>query len=251
MYWCYVDESWQDGGTEKVGVLAAAVGPYTEFEKLDQFMYNVRKKYIGGDHARDRRSELKGADLLSNFSFKMAEKHGYSRNLAVAREVFEWVKTSAIRFIGITAYGTSQPSLLAPRAKDLARPFKELCVRAKAAVPDGERGVLVFDQRVGAQQDISIAVYHYLAGMSDNATLAPHPLIGVSNVLPGLQLEDMAAYVLGRWATGDNRHLLFYKLVAGAQFSKLCSGGGTLHGLVRLQCEDDGTCILRRERLRP
>ncbi len=251
MYWCYIDESWPDTLNEKVGVLAAAVGPQEAFERLDRFMYQMRRKYYSEEHARDRGKELKGADIFSSYSFKMEQKYGFSKNLCIGREVFEWVAKSDIRLIGVSVYASTQPSLLTHNSKDLSRPFRELCLRAKAAVPVTKRGVMVFDQRVGAQEGITIGIYHYLAGMADNHTLSPYPLIGVSNVLAGLQLADMAAYVLGRWATGDDRCRLYYRLVSNCQLRPNGQNGLPLFGLIRLQHQSDGSYTVRRERTRP
>ena len=105
MYWCYIDESWRDGQNEKIGVLAATIGSAQDFKKLDQVMYQARRKYLGEEHA-----------------------------------------------------------------KDLARPFRELCIRLMAAIPQRQKGIMVFDQRVGAQEDISIAISNYLAGMASKQT---------------------------------------------------------------------------------
>ncbi len=250
MHWCYIDESWRDGEGEQIGVLAATVGSASEFERLDQAMFRARRKYLGEAHAKDRTSELKGSSLLGSNSFKMLRNHGYSKNLWIAREVLEFVKSSSIRFVGITVYGADRPNLLAPDAKDLARPFRELCVRVKASVPVRQKGVMVFDQRVGAQEGISIAISNYLAGMADNASLHPYPLVGVSNVHAGLQLADLAAFILGKWAAGDDQFLPYYKLLTASQFVGKSRHGSTIYGLVRLQHQAGGKFTIRRERTR-
>ena len=250
-YWCYIDESWRDGLHEKIGVLAATVGTAADFEKINRAMYRARRKYMGEEQAKDRTSELKGTKLFAQNSFKMQEKHGHSKNLWLAREVLEAAKDSSIRYIGVTVYGTKQPSLLAPKAKDLARPFRELCIRLMAAIPPKEKGIMVFDQRVGAQEDISIAISNYLAGMPDNHSLLPHPLVGVSNVHAGLQLADLAAFILGKWAEGDNRFQPFYKYLTASQMEGLSKRNTKLYGLVRLQHEEDERFTIRKERTRP
>jgi hypothetical protein len=192
--WCFVDESWHKAANEHVGVLAAVVGPKLDFDELGRLLFRVRKKYYGEDHARDLSSELKGTSLFSNFSFKQ-QQAGFSKNLLVAREAFEWAATSNIRFVGICVYGDTAPPLLTPNLKSLATPFRELCVRILSHVPDHQNGQLIFDQRLGAQEEISIAVHNYLAGIKENHRLIPNPFVGVSNVWPGLQLADLAAYI--------------------------------------------------------
>lgn len=249
-YWCYIDESWRDGPHEKIGVLAATVGTASDFEKLDRAMYRARRKYLGDEHAKDRKSELKGTKLLAQNSFRMQERHGHSKNLWLVREVLEAAKANSIRYIGVTVYGSKQPSLLAPKAKDLARPFRELCLRLKAAIPRREKGIMVFDQRVGAQEDISIAISNYLSGMPDNRALHSHPLVGVSNVHAGLQLADLAAFILGKWAEGDNRFQPFYKYLTASQMEGLSNRKTKLHGLVRLQHEENERFTVRNERTR-
>lgn len=250
MYWCYIDESWRDGPNEKIGVLAATIGTSNDFEKLEKVMFAARRKYFGLDHAKDKTLELKGTSILSKQSFKMLEKHGHSKNLWLVREVLEAVKTTSIRYAGVTVYGTTQPSLLAPNAKDLARPFRELCLRLLAAIPKNEEGTIVFDQRVGAQEDISIAISNYLAGMADNNSLHPHPFVGVSNVHAGLQLADLTAFILGKWAEGDNQFQRYYKFLTASQMIGKLNRDKKIYGLVRLQHHQDDQFTIRRERVR-
>lgn len=246
--WCYVDESWQTGVKEHVGVLAGVVGPATQFAELTKLMYRIRKKYYGIEHARDLARELKGKSLLSNNSLKHQEK-GYSKNTTVAREVLEWVAASDMKVVGITVYGASAPPLLSQEAKDLARPFKELCIRVMTCVPEGKTCQMVFDQRVGAQQSIAIAVHNYIAGMVDNSRLSPFPLMGVSNTLAGLQLADIVAYILGRYSRGDDRFLWWYKKVSSLQSDGDDYKGQRVYGLRRLQWEGEEAFSVRTKRL--
>jgi len=250
MYWCYIDESWRDSGTEHIGVLSACVGTEKDFQRLGREMFRIRKKYFGEKHAKDGTSELKGTKLLSANSFRMLQKHGYSKNLVVAREVLEYVARTPIRYIGVTVYGDRKPDLLAPHAKDLSRPFKELCKRVLTSIPQSTQGLLVFDQRVAAQEAISLAIANYIAGMHSNPRLHPWPLIGVSNVHAGLQLADLAAYILAKWADGDNSLKTFYQLVSSSQLHGNDDRGRAIHGLVRLQDHGNQEFRIRKERLR-
>jgi Protein of unknown function (DUF3800) len=232
--WCFIDESWHKGPREEVGVLAAAVGPRRDFDALGHFLFRTRKKYYGEAHARDLRSELKGKDLFSNLSFR-AKESGYSKNLSVVREVLEWVERSSIRLIGISIYGDTRPPLLTPDLKLLSPPFRELCIRILAQIPENQSGQLIFDQRLGAQEEISVAVHNYLAGIRENTRLLPYPLIGVSNVWPGLQLADIVAFILGKYATGDDRFGFYYRKITKAQTEGTDHRQRRVFGMLRLQ----------------
>jgi hypothetical protein len=245
--WCFVDESWHAAKKEHVGVLAAAVGPKAEFEELGRFLFRVRKKYYGEAHARDLRSELKGKDLFTKLAFKQHQA-GYSKNLSVAREVLEWLGHSNIRLIGVCVFGDTKPPLLSPDTKLLSTPFRELCIRIMAQIPAGRSAQLIFDQRLGAQEEISIAVHNYLAGIRENDRLMPHPLIGVSNVWPGLQLTDIVAFVIGKHAAGDEKLAFYYRLISRLQVRGTDHRQRRVYGLLRLQRSESDKYSIRTTR---
>lgn len=245
--WCFIDESWQEGEQEKVGVLAAAIGTKADFSDLGRLMYRIRKKYYGEPHARDLRSELKGANLFSNASFKLHDT-GFSKNLTVAREILEWTATSNIRLVGVCIYGKDRPPLLTPNLKALSTPFRELCVRVLSHIPERHHGEMIFDQRLGAQEDISIAVHNYLAGIPEPHRLIPYPLIGVSNVWPGLQLADIVAHILGKYAIGDERFDFWYRKAKLIQTDGKDHHGRQVFGFVRRQWLGDDNYEVRKIR---
>jgi hypothetical protein len=247
---CFIDESWGRGTREENAVLAGVVGNVEDFDRLDSALYAVRRKYYGTSHARDLQRELKGKDLFSKASFAHAQK-GFARNLTVAREMLSYATESGIRVVGVTVYGNVAPELLSPKAKQLERPFLELCRRVSCQVVTGRKCALVFDQRLGAQQQISIAVKHYLAGIPrQSQKLHPDPFIGVSNVFAGIQLADCIAYILGRYAAGDDRFREWYRHISRMQTSGMDHRGRKLYGLVRLQWDGAAKYVIRQERLK-
>ena len=246
--WCFIDESWHDGANEKIGVLAAVVCSRATNELLQREMYRVRKKYFGEENARDLKSELKGKNLFSNASIAHVKEHGFSRNLAVAREIIEISKKADIRIAVGVVYGKDTPPLLSPQPKILAPPFRELCVRIRSQMKAGHLCQLVFDQRLGAQEGISIAVHNYLAGLAPPHRIFPHPLIGVSNIFAGLQFADMVAHIIARYSSGDDRFLLWYRLLSALQIEGVDHRGNPVFGLYRQQWLGGENYVPRRLR---
>jgi len=84
-YVCFFDESYPPEGVV-TSVLACLMRNETVRE-LDQIMYRARHTHFGKKHAHTLLYELKGKDLLSSASFRMAKKHGYSINHALVQDV--------------------------------------------------------------------------------------------------------------------------------------------------------------------
>ncbi|MDA2926341.1 DUF3800 domain-containing protein [Acidobacteria bacterium AH-259-G07] len=244
---CFVDESWHEAKKEEVGVLAGVLGEEHVFENLEKAMYAIKYKYYDKQYAKDLTQEFKGKKLFSNLSFKHRKK-GYSKNLTIARELIRSARDCGIKIIGITVYGSRKPPLLSPLAKQLERPFKELCRRIISQIQRGEVGTLVFDQRIGAQQEISIAMYNYLAGITSTKKLRPHPFIGVSNIFSGLQLADVIAYILGKYATGDSRFDEWYRRLTPLQIEGKDYENKNIYGLIRLQWQGPTRFLVRKLR---
>jgi hypothetical protein len=246
--WCFIDESWQESGPEHIGVLAAVVCSWSTHEKLAHEMFRLRRKYYGDAHARDHTRELKGRELLSNASFKHAAAHNFSKNLTIAREILEFARGENIRLSAGAFYGDKPPPLLSSNPKMLAPPFRELCLRMWAHLPAPGHAHIVFDQRLGAQEGISIAMHNYLAGMATPHRIRPLPLVAVSNICAGLQLSDIVAFIVGRYSSGDERFLSWYKLVSRLQIEGRDHRGRPVFGLFRLQWVGDENYLPRRSR---
>lgn len=233
--WCFIDESWQRSTGEEIGVLAAVICSWETHEALACEMHRVRRKYYSETNARDSLRELKGKELLNNNSFKHATDGGFSKNQMVAREILEFALQTDLRVVVGVVYGETRPPLLSPDPKLLAPPFRELCNRVLAHLPDHSRGHLVCDQRLGAQEAISISIHNYLAGLPQPHRIRTIPLIAVSNVCAGLQLADIAAYIVGRYSIGDDRFQPWYQRIKRLQIECVNHRGQKVYGLYRQQ----------------
>ena len=66
----------------------------------------------------------------------------------------------------------------------------------------GNFRLLTSSSRIGAQKDIAIAIYNYVAGMKlFNVEMFPY--FAVSNVSPGVQFADVMAYLLAKKEEND------------------------------------------------
>jgi hypothetical protein len=205
--WLFVDESWSPKNRNPAyGVLFGVLVRHDQLDRLERLLYATRKKYYGSDNARDLRYELKGNELLSNYVLRMWRPRGVlPRNLCVVRELLSYPRQHPdfyIRLFATTVYSSDSrhPSLLSPDPRNLSEPFRHLVeTTSLAAAEDApERTItLVFDQRLGAQKDIAIAVHNFVGGIQ-LPNVHRYPYFAVSNVSPGVQLADILAHLLSK-----------------------------------------------------
>lgn len=208
--WCFFDESYPDGNSN-VTALSACLMHFGSVPILDRILYTARKRHFGMANAKDLHAELKGNQLFSNNSFKMAAKFGSSTNLEAATTVFEKCmehqKRHPILVFGAVAYG--EKSILKQLgSKKLSKPVADILDKvSSAATQMSLRGTvnLVFDSQIcGDEHNIAASVRRFVAGVR-LSNVSPYPLVGVSHVSPGIQFADMCAYLLARTACGDTR----------------------------------------------
>jgi hypothetical protein len=206
--WFFVDESWSaDTCKPKFGVLLGILVKDEDLARLDKFLFSVRKKYFGDANAKNKSFELKGKDLLSKYILKQYQqgKSGKSipRNLCIVKEMLNYpTEYFFLKIFASTVFSMTKrhPPLLSPNPRALSDPFKRLIENVSTAAKEdapGRKVTLVFDQRIGAQKDIAIAIYNYVAGMK-LANIEIFPYFAVSNVSPGVQFADVMAYLLAK-----------------------------------------------------
>jgi len=223
---CYFDESWQEIDTNlKVGIIFGVLINKELISKLDDFLYQIRKKYYSKDHAKDKNTELKGNKLFSNRTFKIAAQNPdvMPINHCIAMEIIGWCKKLPIdiapKVFASFVYGTD-PHLRCLDSKHLDLPFIDLCCKISKAVSEiDENGVatLIFDERGGTQKGIAIAIYNFIKGVGI-PHINPTPYFAVSNVDSGVQLADLFAYIAIKRATKDTRFMEWYKHIAPLQW---------------------------------
>lgn len=217
--WFFVDESWSpDGVRPSFGLLSGILVEENKLPSLEDFLFSVRKKYYGQEHARDYRRDIKGKDLLSNQMLRLwASSGSMPNNICIAKEMLTFPKMNPEVFFKtfasvIFSDNEHKPDLLSPDPKRLSHPIRILIenVAEAAASYSAEKQVkLVFDQRLGSQEGLAIAMKHFIAG-TRKSNIHPYPYFAVSNISPGIQFADVFATILSKNIQGFRELHQFY-----------------------------------------
>ncbi|MFN0053002.1 MAG: hypothetical protein ACKV0T_12520 [Planctomycetales bacterium] len=244
--WCFFDESYPDEGgvTTVVAVLLHA----RSLPHIDQVIYRAKRKYFGREHAKDLSLELKGQKLLSNYSFKMAQQYGSSKNHLVVQEVISelWknVDEHPVYVFGAAVYGAKD--ILRQPGK-LSFPLVEILRRVSAAAGESGASVLVnlvFDEQL-ADLQVAISLRRFVSGVQLR-NVSHYPLIGVSHVTPGIQLADIGAYILGRRAVGDLRFKAWLSQLRQLEWTGTINGYSRM-GIQRWDAHPSGSVTVRKK----
>ena len=246
--WCFFDESYpREGGV--TAVVACLMHDET-VRHLDSVQFKAKKKYLGRDHARDLNKELKGSKLLSNQSFNMVTRYGFSKNHHVAQEILSECKKHSdkhpILVFGAAVYG-AQDILKKTQQDKVSLPLADVLKRVSVAAAEssGSRRVtLVFDEQL-AELDVAISLRRFISGMKI-ANVSHYPLVGVSHVSPGIQLADIGAYILGRRAVGDHRFRIWLEHLRGLEWHGKVDGYNR-RGIQRWDYSASGRITVRKK----
>ncbi len=207
--WCFFDESYPSD--RDVTAIVACLMQSRTVRVLDKLLYEARREFFGQDHARDLTQELKGKDLLSNYAIKMQTKHGQSRNLEFVDRVLNGCNglrhtENRIYLFSAVIYGAREMLTKVQNPK-LDKPIARMLDHVSAAacrINPKDRVNLVFDEQLGTRAAVSIRTRRFVAGVALR-NVSHFPLSGVSNVIPGIQLADIGAAIVGKRAAGDKR----------------------------------------------
>lgn len=221
--WFFVDESWSpDGFSPKFGVLLGVLVKDEQLNRMDKLLFDTIRKYYGSKAAKDAHTELKGKDLLSNYVLNLTNtllKSGaLPKNICIVKEILSYpikAKDFYLKVFASTVYSmdNKHPALLSSKPRELYEPFRKLIFNVSQAASEdapGNKVTLVFDQRIGAQKDIAIAIHNYIAG-TRLKNIEKYPYFAVSNVSPGVKYADIMAYLLSKRYQGT--HIKQHRLI--------------------------------------
>lgn len=235
--WCFFDESWPDDKKEQLVVVAGMLVNEEFLPNLDRLIYATQKKYFGEEHAKDPKIEFKGNQLLSNASFKLAQRiqgsGTFVRNHAAVKDILGYLVKERedhgsphyIRVFASAVFG-DKPQLLCKDHKKIPTPYRILCQNISTAVAEcdaSKRAILIYDQRFEAQTGLAITLKGYNAGLKI-ANLHPAPYFGVSHASACLQISDIIVYIIARHLAGDKRFEPFYDWIRRLQWMSESAG---------------------------
>jgi len=240
--WLFVDESWApEGVTPSFGILSGVLVEESKLPKLEQFLFEIRKKYYGPKHAKDYTRDIKGKELLSNQMVKLWQKNGsMPNNICFVKELLTFPRLNPEIYFKafaslIYSNNAKPPDLLSPDPKRLSIPIRTLIENvSQAANSYDPKSVvkLIFDQRLGSQEGLAIAMKHFIAGIG-LGNIHPYPYFAVSNICPGIQFADVFAYLLAKRAQHVKELFPFYSLWRGLQWVSEDDAAPKRYGLNR------------------
>lgn len=220
----FIDESWQStyNNKYKVGVLSAVQIKSHDFNDCSKQVYSLKVKHLG-NRAGD--IEIKGREILRNYLFELESKGIPSKELNLARDILNYMKTLGIRLFASVVFSKEEVDLVCANVNQLERPFFFLFERIDLFMKENYPGLmakLIFDDRgIQFNKKISKSVSNFFhksnIGQSFSAIIkVPFFAISAENV--GIQMADIVAHILGSRFTGDKKQIEFFKRVKNLEF---------------------------------
>jgi hypothetical protein len=195
----FIDESWQQVGTHKVGALGAIAIPAVGYNAFCRQFFYLKQRVLGAAELSD--SEIKGQSAFAKAAFKREALHGDSHWLRAINLVFNCLARHGARVFVIWTTNEETSSLRTSLTTVLTKPYKQLLFDLRAFMANeapGRLASLNFDQR-GLKEDAAVgsAVANFLirtnTGWDDHFLQIPN--FTVSAVSPGLQAADVIAHL--------------------------------------------------------
>jgi Protein of unknown function (DUF3800) len=175
----------------------------SELSRVESDVFQLKYKHMGSDYARNH--EIKGKDLLKNYVFKLEAKGIISKNLALAKDLIEYIVSKRLPIFGCVCFEKHLQRFQVDDVTALDKTFYYLFERIdmfmKVYCPD-EMASLIFDDRdYGINQKNSAAITNFFQrsarGLSmDSIVKTPFFAISQSQNV-GLQLADFVTTVIG------------------------------------------------------
>ncbi|MBK8870354.1 MAG: DUF3800 domain-containing protein [Elusimicrobia bacterium] len=220
----FIDESWQttEDRRFKAGVLSAIPIDSTDFNRVSQDIYGLKRKHLGYDVAP---LEIKGHKLLKRYYFRLEKKGVRSEQLDFARDLFSYWESQGLKVFASVTFSKGELDLACANENQLERPFfflfERINVFMKENHPD-DIAKLVFDDRsAGMNERISRSVSNFFHKSSAGRTfdkILKVPFFAISRENVGIQAADIIGHAIGRRFTGDREMTEFFQRIKKMQF---------------------------------
>lgn len=144
----FLDESFRKRGDVPVGVLAGIAIPEDQLTRVAKDVFQLKWQHLGEAFARD--GEMKGKDLLKRYAFRLEEQGTPSKNLALARDLLNYVIQKRLHVFGCVCFQDRLHEFKCQDVTALDKTFRFLFERIDMFMKirhPGEMAALVFDDR--------------------------------------------------------------------------------------------------------
>jgi hypothetical protein len=218
----FFDESFRTSEHRKDVSLGALCGigiPETEFSRVADDVLKLKAKHLGLSFAKD--GEIKGKELLKKYVFDLYAKHGKSKNLALAKDLIDYVVFKKLPIFGCVCFEKGYQNFKVDDVASLDRSFKYLFERVDMYMKihrKNEMASIVFDDRdYGINHKNSEAITNFFQRSGKGLamdSIVRTPFFAISQAQNvGLQLADFVTTVVGlRYAGNLNVKPYFSRL---------------------------------------
>jgi hypothetical protein len=186
-----------------LGALCGIGIPERELGRVADDVFKLKLKHMGADFARN--DEIKGKELLKEWVFRLEARGTPSKNLALARDLVEYVVRRRFPVFGCVCFERDLQAFKVEDVRALDRTFRYLFERIDLYMKFKRRddtASLVFDDRdygVNRRNAEAITNYFQLSanGLAlDSIVKTPFFAISQANNV-GLQLADFVTTIVG------------------------------------------------------
>jgi hypothetical protein len=201
MLW-FIDETWQDVGSQRVGALGAVAIGNAVYNAFCRETYAIKAKVLGSTELTD--DEFKAQHCFAKSAFKRHTLHGDSYWIAAMDEFFGALAKYGARCFVIWTTNPTLLDLRNPNSTALTKPYKQLLFDMRAcmgAEAPSDLGSIMFDERGFSEDEATArAVSNYLIRTSFGENrwdryFLTIPSFAASKISPGLQAADLVAYL--------------------------------------------------------
>lgn len=210
----FLDESFQNSRTninKSVGVLGGIGIPEEELHTVVNDVFALKVKHFGVTKAKEM--EIKGKELFKPYVFNLQKKGIKSKNIELGNDLLQYIVSKRLFVFGTVCFEDSLKAFTCQDVHALDKTFiylfERIDVCLKNEFPDKMAKIIFDDRGYQVNKLNSEAITNYFvrspAGLA-MSNIIKFPLFAISqsqNV--GLQLADLAAYIIGLKFSGESR----------------------------------------------
>jgi len=216
----FFDESFRESESNPgitLGALCGIAIPEGSLHRVTNDVYQLKLQHLGNQYARDE--EIKGRELLSKYVFKLEKNGQRSNNLALARDLLDYIAAKRLIVFGCVCFEKDMQKFKCSDVLALDKTFRYIFERIDTYIkiehPTRFAKVIFDDRDYGTNKQNSMAITNFFQrsprGLSLDSIIKT-PFFAISEAQNvGIQLADFVTTIVARRFASDENIKPFFK----------------------------------------